>query len=716
MSTLQREQQVTPASAPAVFDRLFRPRKVAVVGASMDTKKVANRGMRFMAARNYAGEVFGVNPAAAEAGIAGMVGTIDDLPKGVDVAVLSVPVDQIIACVAACGRKQIPFAIVFANGFADVGNWALQEELIAIARQSHVRLIGPNCLGVLDLQSNFAGTFSSLLDRNLLIHGDVALVSQSGAVGNSVLLSFQALRIGISCWAATGNEADFDAIEALEYVLDRDDTNVAIGIFEAVHDAGQRLQRLAAQSLRCGKPILLMKTGKSEASRRAAQSHTGKVVGDNEAWRQIIADFGFLNMESLEHIADASLAFSVCRWRKTGAAAILCGSGGTGGIISDDLFRFGVELAALSDQTKSALRAILPKGASASNPVDPTTVTEDVYYRAAHIILEDEGVGTLVLAVNSLARGYSDMPARLEALCKAAQSYDKNVAVTYFSPHDALSIEAEIRLRSSGLLILPTSGRLARAIGSVCDWERLTVPVRPRDRHSAAGTSHEIGGDQPRRDVLSLLDLRETLEEFGIAVVATVPVRRASDALSVGSSEGGGIVLKLESSSIAHKTDAGLVCVGLRDLAETSRQIDRLAKLQEQYGGTIVAQPLILDAVEVVIGGLRDPELGPLVTVGLGGIFVELSKEVAIAICPIDEARAKDLLQKGRLGVMLAGYRGAKACDVQALAAAVSGVSRLLVSRSDFVEFELNPVLVGKVGEITCAVDALAVIERSHDA
>lgn len=684
------------------LSRLLSPRKVAIVGASADPKKVANRGIRFMKARGFAGEVIGVNPVAATSGVEGMVASIDDLPEGVDVAVLSVPADQILPSVAACARKGIGFAIVFANGFADVGNFDLQARLVEAASEGGMRLVGPNCLGVLDLGNAFAGTFSSLLDRNLLRHGPIALVSQSGAVGNSLLLTFQAIDVGISCWMATGNEADIDAIEALEYVLTRDDTEVAIGILEAVHHAGGRLKRLGQASRASGKPVLVMKSGQSEASKRAAASHTGKVVGNNEAWRQVIAGLGLLEVQSLEHIADASIALGVCRWRQVGSVAVLCGSGGTGGIISDDLTLNGIDLAALSAQTRAALKAILPSGASTSNPVDPTTVTEEVYYKAADLLIEDDAVQTLVLAVNSLARGYADMPDRLEGLRHAAASRGKNIAVTYFSPYDALPQTAESKLRSAGLLLLPTSARLARAMGTVKNWERLSAPARPEVAKAAPRA-----GDTDKT-ALSLLDLKDLLAEFGIPVVPTIDVVTVDHALAAKPNADGAIVLKLEASRIAHKTDAGLVRVGLKSAQEISSEIERLSGLQKQYGGRVVAQPLIEDGLEVVIGGLHDPELGPVVTVGLGGIFVEIVREVSIAACPIDEQEAMALLGRGRLGEMLKGFRGARPRNVAALGRAVSGVSRLLVANPQIQEFELNPVLVQSEAENVWAVDALA--------
>jgi len=693
------------ARRAASLERLFAPRAVAVVGASSDARKVAGRPARFMAARGYAGEVYGVNPSVENTGTRLAVASIDALPDGIDVAILCIPVDRIVDAVAACGRRRIPFAVIFANGFADTGNHALQAQLVAVAAERGVRLLGPNCLGVFDLSTNFTGTFASRLDTRRLFHGCVGVVSQSGAVGNAALLSFEALELGVSAWLATGNEADIDALEGIACLLERDDTEVIVTMLEAVRAAGAQLQELGRVSRARGKPIIVLKSGRSDASKAAAQSHAGKIVGSFDTWTQVIRDCGWLQVESIEHLTDVALAMGKGGWRQVGSVAVLCGSGGMGGLFCDDLTQAGIPLAILAPETLARLGEVLPAGAGLGNPVDPTTVSEDVYYQAAELLVRDAAVSTVILLINSLARNYDVAEARLGLLVQTAKANHTRLAISYFSPHDVLPAAVEKALMALGVLILPTGPRLASALGTIDRWDRFGKPdARPvmRTDEGVAPSSHAV----PQ----SLIHLAGMLAQYGIDTVPTLTVNSDAEALAVLHGGQGRIVLKLEGTDIAHKTEQGLVHTGLSDAVQVSVVMARLRHLQATHGGVIVAQPQLEDRLEVLVAGLTDPELGRLITVGLGGVFVELLHEAVVAPVPLDEPAAQRLLAQGRLADMLAGYRGAPARDVPALARLLVACSRLLAEHPEMVEFELNPVMVGPLGAGASAVDALAVM------
>jgi len=690
--------------------RLFAPRRVAVVGASADARKVAGRPVRYLAARGYAGEVWGVNPVTASTGTTLAAASVDALPDGIDVAILCIPVDGIVDAVAACGRRKIPFAIVFANGFADTGNHALQDELGRVARAGGVRLVGPNCLGVMDFATGFAGTFASRMDTRNIVHGPVGLVSQSGAVGNTLMLSFEALGLGVSAWMASGNEVDIDALEGIEYMLGRDDTTVVGAMLEAVRAAGPRVQALGRISRACGKPILALKSGKSEASKAAAQSHAGKIVGSSSAWRQVSSAAGWLEMASLEHLTDVALAMGPGGWRSVGEVAILCGSGGMGGLFCDDLTAAGVPLAQLVPATLEALADVLPAAAGIGNPVDPTTVSEDVYYRAAELLARDPAVGTVILLVNSLARNYTELPARVTALQAIARTCGTRVAISYFSPYDVLSLTVEQQLLAAGVLVLPTGARLARALGSVRCWQMQEGDATGGGAEAAPEPVLQDARDE--RDAgpaLSLPALRDLLQHYDIASVATATVTDVDAALAMASPASGRVVLKLEGTAIAHKTEHGLVRAGLAGRAAVEAAFTDLERLRQHHGGAIVAQAHLADTLEVLVAGIEDTELGRLIMVGLGGVFVELFEESSVAPCPIDVAAARRLLDRGRLGRMLRGYRGAAPRDIDALAQLVAACSRLWSEHPEYTEFELNPVMVGAEGAGAWAVDALAI-------
>lgn len=695
------------------LDGLFAPRRVAVVGASSDPHKVAGRPARYMAARGFQGEVYGVNPSQNGTETRLACASIDALPDGVDVAILCIPVDKIVEAVAACSRRRIPFAIVFANGFADTGNFKLQEELIAVAAAGGVRLVGPNCLGVFDLKTNFMGTFASRLDTRRLAHGSIGLVSQSGAVGNAALLSFEALDIGLSAWLATGNEADIDALEGIEYMLGRDDTSMIVTMLEAVHGAGAKVKALGKISRSRGKPIVVLKSGKSDASKAAAQSHAGKIVGSHEAWSQVVRDCGWLQVESLEHLTDVALAMGKCGWRHVGDVAVLCGSGGMGGLFCDELTDFEVPLAVLGDSTRKGLSEVLPVAAGLGNPVDPTTVSEDIYYRAAELLIRDERVSTLILLVNSLARDYGSLDQRIGSLLLTASKLRTRVAISYFSPHDALPVAVEKSLVAQGALILPTGPRLARALGTIRRWERNvaadTTSLRKEVSRAATKADHAT-----IHEVQSLVHLAPLLQQYGIETVKTVEVGTAAQALNLLGSAHTKIVLKLEGTSIAHKTEFGLVHVGLSNGAQIEAVMAQLKQLQHIHGGVIVAQPQIEECLEVIIGGLNDSELGRLITIGLGGVLVELLNEASVASCPVGEEEVMRLLARGRLAQMLAGYRGMPARDASALARMVAACSQLLCDHPEISEFELNPVMIGQTGSGAWAVDALAIIKAKN--
>jgi len=370
---------VTSIPSSAAVRPFFDAGSVVVVGASANHLRNPGKPLYYLSRYGYAGQLYAVNPNRQEIFGKPSYPSITELPVAPELALVMLPAALVPDTIRQCGERGIRHGVVFGNGFADAGNQSLQADLLAAARSGGVRVLGPNCLGAVNTGNGLTATFSTYLLRKMFRRGPVGLLTQSGAVGNAILLTFQDLGVGISKWIATGNEADLGIMDFAEYAVEDPKIRVLAFFVESVKD-GWRWAAVARRARELGKPIIALKAGRGARSRRAATSHSGKMVGGYGVWRDFAIAYGIIAVDTLEEFCDSVYAISTARSMPAGDLGVLCGSGGLGVLIGDECERAGVRLAELTSGTVAQLRTVLPPGAGLENPIDPTPVTDPVYF------------------------------------------------------------------------------------------------------------------------------------------------------------------------------------------------------------------------------------------------------------------------------------------------------------------------------------------------
>lgn len=693
---------MTALRAPQTLDDTIRslvaPRSVVVVGASSDPSRPSGRVASYLRTGGFAGDVYTVNPKHEEVQGFPCFPSIRDLPEVPDLAVLGVPAAAVPAALRQLSEIGVGAAISFASGFAEAGNDTLNRALVEALRDSGVRLLGPNCLGVVTTESGLTATFSSFLAHRTLRPGGITLLTQSGAVGNAILLGLTGYGVGIRSWVATGNEVDLDLIDFASYFVADDGTKAIVCFAESLRDA-VRLVDVADRARRAGKALVVLKAGSAARSRSLAASHSGKMLGSHEAWAQFATYAGIVTPASLEQLVEvAHLAEQGSAEIRSGAAgiAVLCSSGGYGVLLADACERAGVRLADLSAETADGLRTCLPGGATLENPIDPTPVTDDAYFTALGHLVRDPAVHLALVIVNSLSREYDRLLDHLQLVARLAAEQATTLVVSYFTEADRLPAEQEQELRAAGCLVVPDPVRFIAALG------------RLQGSHGAPQIRPAVDGGPQDGSLLPWAAAARLLTEHGLPVTPWATVSSPADAERFHAEHAGPVVLKLDDPGVPHKSEVGGVRLGLSSAAELRAAFTALADARRTAQAQLIVQVEAEDGVDALVGCQRDPELGPLVTVGVGGTLTELIGDVVTRPCPVDRDEAERMVSGSKLGQLLAGYRGADSYDAGSLAEAIVAISRVFAEQAELIELECNPVIVHASGAGCTIVDILA--------
>lgn len=687
------------------LDRLLDPRGIAVIGASPETAKLSGRPIRHLTRYGYGGAIHPVNPRHDTIGGLKCYADIADVPDPVDLAVVMVPARLVVEAVEAVGRRGIPFAIIVASGFSESGNVKEQEELVRIAERFGTRLIGPNCVGLVSPHNGVTATFSTVLLERMPPAGGLALATQSGALGNSLLQSFCDLGIGLRHWISTGNEADLDVLEFAEHAIDDPQVHAIALFIEGLKD-GHRLIEIGRRAIAARKPVYVVRAGISDQGREASVSHTGKLAGSARVWRDVALQAGIVEFSSLDGLLDCLLArqawFAGHQPRKPSAEiglGVLTVSGGLGVLVSDYAEACGIRIPPFTDETDRALRTLLPPQMSVANPVDTALFADaDGYARCAELVMGDRNIDVLVLVLTSLAHEYDSVVPWLERLASMADRLGKQIAVTYLSSSDTLDPQTRNRLLAAGVLVIPTA-------------ERLVAAIEKAFRH--AGPAADIAAsDLPSTSTSSRPAQDEILEAAGIGQPAQRLARSAQEAAAAAGEIGFPVVLKIESPDIAHKTEIGGVTIGL-DSAETVKAAweEMTARARQlmpdaRIDGCLV-QEMVTNGVEMILGCSHDPELGPVAMLGAGGIWAEVFDDAVFLAAPCTSREIAAALDRLKTTKILQGARGRPRMDIDALVACTQRLARLFAASRHIAEIDINPLVVREQGKGCVAVDFL---------
>ncbi|WP_333826709.1 acetate--CoA ligase family protein [Pararhodobacter sp.] len=695
----------------ALFASLTAPRSVALVGASDDVTRIGGRPLRYMRESGFEGRIFPVNPSRAQVQGLAAFASIRDLPEVPDTAILAVPASATLQAVEDCAARGISSAVIFSAGFAETGaeGLALQARILATAREAGLRLLGPNCLGVFNPATGYYGTFSVILDTEQIAPGPVGIVSQSGAYGAHLAHLARARGLGISQWVTTGNEADIDLSEALEWMVRQPQTQVVMAYAEGVRDRDSFVRALECARDH-GKPVVFMKTGRSSVGAAAAVSHTAALAGSDAVFDAVLRQYGAHRAATTAEQIDVAYVCAPGRYPATDRIGIFTMSGGFGIQLADDAEAVGLDVAPMPQDAQDELLSMLPY-ASPRNPVDATAQAVSdlgMLTRCVQTMMKRGGYDLFagILGTGPASRTFA-APLRA-ALLDGFDTSDTAIrALTMSAPQDVVrSYEA------AGFLVFEDGSALAHALGALA---RIRDALARRDPAPAPMPPLPLP-DGP----LSEAGARAILSQVGIPFAAGYLATDPEGAAVAAAAMGFPVVAKICSPDILHKTEIGGVAVNLTD-AQAVREATAaiLARACEaapeaRIEGVLVS-PMIYGGVETIIGVARDPVMGPVVMFGLGGIHVEVLRDVTFRAAPFSVDEAQRMIREIRGFAILQGVRGAAPADTDALAQLLSDLSRFAIAhRERVVSIDLNPVRVMPEGQGVIALDALIELEKER--
>ena len=707
------EAVAPPEQVVTDFAPLLAPRSIAVIGASDDPAKLSGRPISYMKRFGYAGDIYPVNPTRATVQGIRSYSDVREIPGDVDVAVVVAPAGLVLDAIRGCVDKGVRFALITASGFAEAGEdgAALEQELRELVTGTRTRLIGPNCLGMIGVRNAAVPTFASVLEKDdPLRPGGVAFVSQSGAFGTFILGDLQKSAIGMSHYFNTGNELDVTVGEVLEGLVKDDTIHTLLAYFEGV-SGGQRLLDVGREAHRRDKPIVTVKSGRSEAGARAAASHTASLTGDDRVFDQLMREVGVIRVRSQEELLDAAQVFDTQRRPRGRRLTVLSMSGGGAVMAADTASDHGLEVAPWSSEWQERLAAVIPTFASPRNPVDLTgsMITDPSLMRTALATALDNPDTDMVVVVLGNADGFADPV--IEAVSELHATTDRPIAVSWTGG----SGEPRQRLRELGIPCFSDPTRAVAALGRLADFSlRHPLPSaeRPDDVDVAAARAVVDAARADGRRTLDEAEATALVRAYAIPTAASAIATTPEEAAAAVAGLGDRVAVKLLSNTITHKSDVGGVRLGLTSPDEVAAAAASILTIGRQHGEAeprVLVQQMASGDTELMLGARVDPSFGPVLVVGLGGIFVEVLADTRIASAPTSADHSRHLLQSLQGAALLRGVRGRPASDVEAAAAAAERLSWLIADLADEIaEIDINPLLVREAG--VTAVDALVVL------
>lgn len=706
------------------LDPLFSPRSIAVIGASNDTRKIRGRLLKLLCDGRFDGPIYPVNPGHDK--IQGLVAYADvlSLPESVDLALIAVAANQVMTVLAQCAQREIKAAAIYtagANGLP--AGERLEDEVAAFAQRTGMRILGPNCEGFFDTERSLIATFSPTLDRlppyprdALPARARVSIVSQSGAMAFALYGRARAEHIPIRHLISTGNEADVELLEVVDHLITEGGSRAILLFIEGFHRP-ERFAAVAERAADAGIVLIVAKIGRSDAGQRAAISHTAHLTGTDAAYEAVLAHHGAIRVDTPDEMLAIAAVVSAGLRPSGHKVAIITTSGGAGGWAADICTQAGLEIPAFDSAFERQLARIVPDYGSTNNPVDVTArVVEDggkTLLNILRLIDDAPGIDMGLIIISLVA------PERLTSIeTELAEIHATSQRpLVFHSPGVADPAALDVLARVGGLhLGLQAFAKAMVALNKYRDFleqrRSMASPVMPvpAPAFNFPAASHGIVDTQT---------LRHLFNAWQVPLAPDTVAATASQAAQAAEQMGWPVVLKISSPDIAHKTDIGGVALNLCNAAQVQAAGERILANARQHSPEahidgLQVQKMMPPGHELVIGVIRDVDFGPLVMLGMGGVHVEVLRDVVLAPAPLNITQARNMIGRLKAVAILHGMRGEPAADIGALAQLLVNVSALASAQADRIrEIDLNPVLVYPAGQGAVAVDALVVVDAS---
>lgn len=699
------------------FARLFNPRAIAVIGASPDTSRIGGQPIPILLESGYGGGIYPVNPKYPRIGDLTCYASIADVPQPCDLALVAVAGRMVPDVIRQCGAAGIAFATVFSAGFREVGaeGVALENELKAAVAASGVRVIGPNCIGTMNLVDRVYCGFGVGFKNPHLKKGPVAFVSQSGGFAYSVVALADAEGMGFNYIVSAGNEADITTLELAADFLERPEVEVLVLYLEGVAD-GRQLRALGARALELGKPILTWKAGNSAIGRAAAESHTASMTADYELYRAAFREGGFIEVRDVHEVVDITRVFSGRRMPRGSSIGIITTSGGSAVLMADECDRHGLTLPRLTDATVRAIEQIAPRHCALGNPIDLTAQisgNNEDFNRIVELALNDANIDQLIVRYGTVqgARG-AEWAKDIAAIVERA---DKPLIVSLGRVAESATAATEVfdAKRIPWVLTPTRTAVAAAALSQYAQKQRDYRAAQARGlRRVIARQDLALPANDHR---LSEADSKTILAAYGIPVARELLLALTAIAALKEPPLKFPLAVKIDSPDVPHKTEADAVRLNVRTLAELKDAASTVVTNAQCYkSGAKITGVLVAEmaaGTEVIIGVVNDKFFGPVVMFGLGGVFAELLKDVTYRFAPFDIETAREMVAEIKAAKLLTGYRGSAPLATAALADVLSRVSLLAADHADRIaEIDINPLFVGTAAVV--AADALIVLKN----
>ncbi|MBI2849365.1 MAG: acetate--CoA ligase family protein [Chloroflexi bacterium] len=698
---------------------LLSPSSIAVVGATSKPLAVGERVIRYLTKHGYGGDVFPVNPTYDELAGRKCFPAVLDIPEPVDMAILAVSAERVASVLEQCVQKGVKAAIVFSSGFAESGEEGKirQDQIRTMAKESGVRICGPNCMGMINVKERIVASFSNVGEVDRLVPGGVGIIAQSGGLAGSIFDRVQSKGLGVSYVVSSGNEADLEACDYIDFMLDDPDTRVIISFIEGIRD-GRRFKSIADKALERSKPLVILKAGRTDEARRAAASHTGSMTGSDQVYDALFRQKGVVRVHDLDELVDIACYFSRCSLPRGPRIGIMAPSGGAGVLLVDKCHEVGLKLATPSPQVEEDLRRLMPAFGSVSNPFDPTGQgygDPEMMRKCLDLFVRDPVYDLVLVQVPTMA-GQSAKDWAMDVV-EAARNIDSPLVALCTGGN--LSAQAFEVFRDSPVPYFTSFESCFRAFAAAVGFQETQARYRLREDTPAV--------DPMRREkALALLDSssdrltehesKQLLSLYGIPCTREALARTPEEAVAIAEKIGYPVAIKVQSPQISHKTEAGVVRLNIEKPSQLIAEFEGAMERARQWNPNayiqgILVQEMVPSDREAIVGMTVDSQFGPAIMFGLGGIFAELLRDFSLRVAPLTKIEAQEMIAAIKGYGVLQGARGKPKADVGAITDVLVKVSQLSIELGDRItELDINPLLVFPEGQGVKVVDALVVL------
>ena len=692
-----------------VLDKIMKPKSIAVVGASTKPKTIGSEIMQRLRDYKFNGNIYPVNPKGGMIEGFQAYSSIAEIPGEVDLAIIVVNAKFVLDTIDQCNAKGIKGLCIITAGFKETGKEGaeMEKQLLAKVQEYGMRCVGPNCLGVLNTNPEIMmdGTFA----ESLPVRGDIGFVSQSGALGGGILNILKDLNLGFAQFVSIGNQADVNAETMLEYWENDDDVKQILLYMESIQNPAN-FRKLATRITK-KKPILALKAGRSAAGASAASSHTGSLAGADKAAAALLNQSGVIREFSLKNLFANAKAFSNCPIPKGNRVAIITNSGGPGIMATDAICESGMEMAKITDETKDKLRSFLPSAASVKNPIDMiASAPIEHYTQTLETVIADENVD-MIMVIYLPFLGLKDIDVAKALMEIKAKNPTKPILGVFMTTSEFFTAISEMDVNMPFYMYAEEAAEALARLDQQRQWMEKPVGKTPcYDVDKAKVEAILRASVKEGRDQLTTLESIDVLQAYGIRACKYGLATNEQEVVNLGNSIGYPVVMKMTSKTTSHKTDVGGVVVNIRSEEQLRNEYKGLLERLESKGlidglEGVIIQEMVKGNREMVCGIATDPQYGPMMMFGLGGVFVEALKDVTFRIAPLTDIDASEMVRSVKAYKLLQGARGTKPAQIDQIEETLLRLSQLVNDFKFIDELDINPLLVSEATGEGIAVD-----------